>query len=311
MTHVPYARCVPQNAARGAGRWLTIGGPVVFLLLWSAGFPVGKAGLRYASPLTFLSIRFALSIAVLAVVCIFRRPLWPSDMRSWRYLIVMGLLVQVMYFGLSYLSMTSGIATAWLALIVSLQPILVSVLAPSITGERINMRQWLGLILGLVGSAGVILSRGALHGSALGPILLAIGALIGITAAMLYEKHAGTAQDPLTSNLVQYAVGFVVCTPMALGFEHTEVQWNLTLVAALAYLVIGNSLIAITLLLAMTRAGKVSQVAALFFFVPPGAAIMSYFFLGEVMPPMAWWAMGVAVLGVAVATWKGRSKTGR
>ncbi|WP_250469875.1 DMT family transporter [Caballeronia sp. GAFFF2] len=306
MAQGPNAHSVTQEAAQDGGRWLAIGGPIVFLLLWSAGFPVAKTGLHYASPLTFLSIRFALSIAVLIGVCVFRRPLWPSDMRSWRYLVVMGLLVQVMYFGLSYLSMTAGIATSWLALIVSLQPILVSVLAPSLTGERIGVRQWLGLILALGGSAGVILSRGTLHASALGPVLLAVGALIGITAAMLYEKRAGTAQDPLTSNLVQYSVGFACCAPMAFFFERTEVQWNPTLAVTLAYLVIGNSLIAITLLLALTRAGKVSQVAALFFFVPPGAAIMSYFILGEVLPTMAWWAMGVAVLGVAIATWKGR-----
>jgi drug/metabolite transporter (DMT)-like permease len=70
--------------------------------------------------------------------------------------------------------------------------------------------------------------------------------------------------------------------------------------------VIGNSLIAITLLLAMTRAGKVSQVASLFFFIPPAAAVLSYFFLGEVLPAAAWWAMGVAVLGVAIATWSPR-----
>lgn len=93
---------------------------------------------------------------------------------------------------------------------------------------------------------------------------------------------------------------------MALAFEHTQVNWTPTLVATLAYLVIGNSLIAITLLLAMTRAGKVSQVASLFFFVPPAAAVLSWFFLGEVLPAAAWWAMGVAVLGVAIATWSPR-----
>ncbi|BAN26116.1 DMT family transporter [Caballeronia insecticola] len=288
-------------------RWLTIGGPVVFLLLWSAGFPIAKTGLHYASPLSFLSIRFALSVGVLLAVCAFRRPQWPRDARAWRHLIVVGFLVQVMYFGLSYLAMTAGIATSVIALIVSLQPILVGVCAPTLVGERIGARRWIGLLLGLAGAAGVILARGPLQVSSLGPVLLSIGALIGITGAMLYEKRFGTAQDPLTSNLVQYSVGFVFCAPMALLFEHIHVQWTPTFIATLAYLVIGNSLIAITLLLAMTRAGRVSQVASLFFFVPPAAAVMSYLLLGEVLPVPAWWAMGVAVLGVAIATWKPRA----
>ncbi|MDR5781731.1 DMT family transporter [Caballeronia sp. LZ065] len=288
-------------------RWLTIGGPVVFLLLWSAGFPIAKTGLHYASPLTFLAIRFALSVGVLLVVCAIKRPRWPADARGWRHLIIVGFLVQVMYFGLSYLSMTAGIATSVLALIVSLQPILVGVLAPKLVGERIGARRWMGLLLGLAGATGVILARGPLQASSLGPVLLAVGALIGITGAMLYEKRLGTAQDPLTSNLVQYSVGSVFCAPMALCFEHTQVHWTPTLMATLAYLVIGNSLIAITLLLAMTRAGKVSQVVSLFFFVPPAAAVMSYLILGEVLPVSAWWAMGVAVLGVAIATWRPRA----
>jgi EamA domain-containing membrane protein RarD len=37
------------------------------------------------------------------------------------------------------------------------------------------------------------------------------------------------------------------------------------------------------------------------------AGLLSWLFLGEVLPAPAWWAMGVAVLGVAIATWKPRS----
>ncbi|KMZ12252.1 Permease of the drug/metabolite transporter (DMT) superfamily [Candidatus Burkholderia humilis] len=276
---------VQPNNATTANKWLTRGGPVLFLLLWSAGFPIAKMGLQYAPPLTFLSIRFALSVAVLIIVCLFKRPAWPSNARGWWHLFIVGFLVQVMYFGLSYLSMTAGIATSVVALIVSLQPILVGMLAPKFVGERIGWRRWIVLVLGLIGAAGVIIARGPVHAASLGPVLLAIGALIGITGAMLYEKRYGTTQDAITSNLVQYSVGFVFCAPMAFAFEHAPVQWTDTFIATLAYLVIGNSLIAITLLLAMTRADKVSQVASLFFFVPPG----------------------VAVLGAAIATWTKRS----
>ncbi|MDR5766470.1 MULTISPECIES: DMT family transporter [unclassified Caballeronia] len=306
MAQAPHIGRKEDRSTHNERRWLATGGPILFLLLWSAGFPIAKTGLHYASPLTFLAIRFALSVGVLLAVCAVKRPQWPRNARAWLHLGVVGFLVQVMYFGLSYLSMTAGIATSVLALIVSLQPILVGVLAPKFVGERIGVRRWIGLLLGLAGAAGVIVARGPLHAESLGPVLMAIGALVGITAAMLYEKRLGTAQDPVTSNLVQYSVGFVFCAPMALLFEHTQVQWTPAFIATLAYLVVGNSLIAITLLLAMTRAGKVSQVASLFFFVPPAAAVLSYFFLDEVLPRTAWYAMGVAVLGVAIATWKPR-----
>jgi drug/metabolite transporter (DMT)-like permease len=283
-------------------RWLIAAAPAIFLVLWSAGFPIAKIGLRYATPLALLSIRFALSVAVLLVLCAWRRPVWPRGARAWLHLAVTGFLVQVMYFGLSYLSLTAGLSTTVLALVVSLQPILVGVLAPALVAERVSARKWIGLILGLLGAAGVIVARGRVEVQSLSALLLAVGALAGMTAAMLYEKRFGTRQDPLSANLIQYAIGFVVCAPLSVAFETVHVQWTGTFVAVLLYLVIGNSLIAITLLLAMTRAGKVSQVASLFFFVPPGAALMSYALLGEVLSAGAWWAMAVAIVGVAVAT---------
>ena len=83
-----------------------------------------------------------------------------------------------------------------------------------------------------------------------------------------------------------------------------QVQWTGTLLAALAYLVIGNSILAMTLLLAMIRAGEVSRVSALLFLVPPLAAIFGWLLLGEIMPPAAWIGMALAGIGVIIATRK-------
>ena len=306
MAQAPRIDQNEDSSTQNERRWLTIGGPILFLLLWSAGFPIAKTGLHYASPLTFLSIRFALSVGVLLAVCAIRRPQWPRNARAWLHLGVVGFLVQVMYFGLSYLSMTAGIATSVLALIVSLQPILVGVLAPKFVGERIGVRRWIGLLLGLAGAAGVIAARGPLH---------AAFARTGVARDRRAHRHHGrdavreaARHGAGSADVEPRAIQRRLCVLRADGaaFEHTQVQWTPTFIATLAYLVIGNSLIAITLLLAMTRAGKVSQVASLFFFIPPAAAVMSYFFLGEVLPAAAWWAMGVAVLGVAIATWTPR-----
>ena len=68
------------------------------------------------------------------------------------------------------------------------------------------------------------------------------------------------------------------------------------------YLVLGNSLVAVGLLLAMIRAGEVSKVSALLFLVPPLAALIAWFALGEIMPWPAWIGLGLAGVGVVVAT---------
>ena len=90
--------------------------------------------------------------------------------------------------------------------------------------------------------------------------------------------------------------------PFMFWLETMEVTWTLEFGAALAYLVIGNSVIAVGLLLAMIRAGDVSSVSALFFLVPPLAALLAWLMLGEVMPPYAWAGMAIAAAGVFVAT---------
>ena len=68
-----------------------------------------------------------------------------------------------------------------------------------------------------------------------------------------------------------------------------------------------NSLLAITLLLTMMRRGTASQVSALFFLVPPLAALIAWLVLGEALPAAAWLGMVLAAVGVAIATMRPRS----
>ena len=90
--------------------------------------------------------------------------------------------------------------------------------------------------------------------------------------------------------------------------ETVHIDWTWEFGAALAYLVIGNSVIAVGLLLAMIRAGDVARVSALFFLVPPLAALLAWVLLKEVMPPLAWLGMGVAAIGVYLAPRKPKEK---
>ena len=98
--------------------------------------------------------------------------------------------------------------------------------------------------------------------------------------------------------------GLIATMPLAMSFESFSFQWNLPFVAALAYLVIGNSIIAMSLLLAMIRAGEVSRVSSLFYLVPPLSALIAWPILGEAMPPLGWAGFALAAVGVAIAVRK-------
>ena len=101
--------------------------------------------------------------------------------------------------------------------------------------------------------------------------------------------------------LVQYAVGFAAVLPLAWILEDLQVSWTGSMVASLLYLAISNSLVAVTLLLAMIRRGEASRVSALFFLVPPTAAVIAWLLIGEAMPPLAWLGMALATAGVAIS----------
>jgi drug/metabolite transporter (DMT)-like permease len=281
--------------------WL-LAAPVAFCCLWSGGYVVAKIGILYAEPLTLLVLRYALAIAVMLPLFVVLRPPLPRRRAEWAHLAVVGLFIHGVYFGMSYLAFGAGVAAGVMALVMSLQPILVALLAPGMAGERIGWRRWSGLGLGLLGTVGVILARSTIETpSALGLAFGALG-LGGMIAGTLWEKRFGVSQHPVTANLVGFAAGLLAILPFALLLETQAVDWTWEFAGALGYLVIANSLIATSLLLAMIRAGEVARVSALMFLVPPIAAAMGWAGLGEAMPPLAWAGMAVAGLGVLIAT---------
>jgi drug/metabolite transporter (DMT)-like permease len=274
--------------------------PVIFILLWASGFSFLKMGLAHAEPLTFLALRYAVVLGVLLPVFLIMRPPLPRSASEWRHQVVIGLLIQTLYFSLSYLGMKLGVSAGLQALIVSLQPILVALAAPALVRERVSPARWLGLALGLAGAALVIVSRSAVDAASTIGIICSFGALLTMSAGSLYEKRSGVSLHPVTANLVQYAVGFAATFFIARLLEDMRIAWTGELIVALVYLVVGNSLISLTLLLAMIRRGEASRVSALFFLVPPVAALVAWLTLGETMPAQAWLGMVLAAAGVAV-----------
>ena len=287
--------------------WLVFA-PALFLVLWSTGYVAAKYGLAFAEPMTFLTLRFGCVVVIMAALFVILRPPLPKTRMDWAHLAIVGFLLQSLYFGMCYMAFKSGLAVGTLALLLSLQPILVGLVAPSWADEKIGRQRWAGLVLGLVGAAVVIIARSEIEPPTVLSFVFAFLALFGITAGSLWEKRFGVSHHPVTSNLIGYAAGFVGVLPFMLLLETMHVDWTWEFTASLAYLVIGTSLIAVGLLLAMIRAGDVSRVSALFFLVPPFAALIAWFVLGEIMPPLAWLGMVLAGAGVFIATYEPKAR---
>lgn len=289
-------------------RWLSAG-PALFVLLWSFGFVFLKLGVADADPLTFLALRYACVVAILLIPFAWLRPPLPRGRQAWLGTVGTGLLLQAGYFSFAYLSLKLGMSAGALALITSQQPILVGLLAPMMAGERVGTRHWAGLTLGVAGAVLVITSQSAIGlGSASGMACAAL-ALLTLSASTLWEKRYGVTLHPVSANLVQYVVGLAVTAPLAMLLEPMHIHWTPGLLASLAYLVLGNSLVAISLLLAMIRYGEAARVSALFFLVPPVTALLAFLMLGESLAAHAWAGIALAAAGIYLVMRPGPRRT--
>jgi drug/metabolite transporter (DMT)-like permease len=280
---------------------LRLGGPPLFILLWSSGFIFVAIGLKYADPLTLLAARYVLVEALLLPVALVLRPALPRGV-AWLHLAVVGLLVQGCHFAGVNLSLAYGFSPGASALVTCLQPILVGLLAPFLAGETVSARRWLGLALGLIGAVLVIVSRAQLGGLPLRGLLFSVGALAAITSGTLYERRYGTGVHPVMASIVQCGVGLLAALPLAMWLEPMRLVWTSGLVVSLAYLVIANSIVALTLLLAMVRLGEASRVSALFFLVPPTTAVLAWMVLGQSIALLGWVGLAISAAGVAIVT---------
>lgn len=295
---MPRDDTAPASVAPASFAW-TAAAPAVFVILWSTGFIAAKAGLPYAEPLTFLSIRFALVTVLMLPVALLVRARWPGRVEA-GHIAVVGLLMHGGYLGGVFSSIHHGLPAGLSALIVGLQPVLTATVVGPLLGERVVPRQWLGLILGFAGVAIVLFERYGLGsgGFGAGAVILATIALVGITAGTIYQKRFCAQANLYTGAVIQYAAASVPMVLLAYLFETRAVEWAPPFIAAMAWLTLVLSVGTISLLYTLIRRGAVSKIASLFFLVPPATALTAWFMFGETLGLLALGGVALTVFGV-------------
>jgi drug/metabolite transporter (DMT)-like permease len=276
--------------------------PPLFVLLWASGFVVTKLGVDVAEPFTFLLYRFVIVALLLLAIALATRAPWPRHWRFIGHIAVVGVFLQAMYLGGVYAAIDRGIPAGISALIVGLQPIVTGVVAGPLLGERVTARQWLGLTLGLFGIGLVLWQKLSLDVGHLEGVAWNVVGLVGITAATLYQKRYCSQMDWRSGGVIQYLAAAVVIAGMMLIMgESGAIVWTHQIAIAYAWLILVLSLGAVSLLGWLIRRGEASQVASLFYLVPPTAALGGWALFGETLGPLAVAGMAVTVIGVALA----------
>ena len=191
--------------------------PAIFVLLWSTGFIGTKYVINNADPLTYLAIRMAIVVGLMAVICAIARPAWPNRVEI-GHSAVAGILVHGIYLGGTAIAISLSIPAGLSALIPGLQPILTSTIANRWLGERVTAMQWGGLLIGLAGVALILHDRPMGGQAGWGWIASAVS-LVSITLGTLYQRRYCSRIDWRSGNLVQYVAVTVFFTIGAFLFE--------------------------------------------------------------------------------------------
>ena len=268
----------PENLAARAA-------PAIFVVLWSTGFVATKYVVHNADPLSYLAIRMALVVAIMAVIAVVARPPWP-DRIGIAHSVAAGILVHGIYLGGTAIAIAHSIPAGLSALIPGLQPILTSTLANRWLGERVTPLQWSGLLLGLAGVV-LILHNRPMTGEAGWGWLASGVSLVSITLGTLYQRRYCGNIDWRAGNLVQYIAVAVFFALGAWWFENNVVHWTREFVLALAWLVVVLSIGSIGLLYWLIRRSAATSVASLFYLVPAVTAVMAYVLFGERLDAVA------------------------
>lgn len=273
--------------------------PLVFVLIWSTGFIVARYGMPHSPPLTFLVVRYLLSILCFLPWIMLAKVAWPQGRVQWGHLAITGILMHAGYLGGVWAAVKAGMGSGLSALIVGLQPVLTAIWLSS-TGAQVTRRQWAGLVLGFGGLV-LVVSRKFGQGAEADWINLSFAALalVSITVGTLYQKRYVSPCDVRSANAVQIMAALAVTLPFSL-FETEAMQWNIELAAAMAWSVLALTVGGSSLLYILIQRGAATAVTSLLYLVPPTTAVMAWVLFSEAITLATVVGTALTALGVSL-----------
>jgi len=255
--------------------------PFIFVLLWSTGFIGAKFGLPYAEPFTMLMWRMAIVVPLFfLLVMILKRPKISAKDAAIQGLV--GLLIHGFYLGGVFAAIYVGMPTGLSSLYVSLNPLLIAIVSGIFLQAVISKREWFCLILGFIGVAIVLYGASKWEGviTTAGIAWLTL-ALFSICAGTLIQKKYAQNVGLVRGSMYQYAASLLLYLVLSFTLETGVVEWNLTFILTLAWLVIVLSFAAVLLLMYMIKNGEATRVASYFYLVPPITVLQGWLFFNE------------------------------
>ena len=271
----------------------------VTLVLWSSAFVAIRHLGGAFSPGALSLGRLLVGSVALGVVLRLRGWTTPAR-RDWPGLVVVGLL----WFGLYNVALNAGehrVDAGTAAMLVQISPVLVAVLAAVFLKERATPMLGVGLLVAFAGV--VLIATSTSGGGSRDPwgVLLCLVAASAYAVSLIVQKPLVSRLSAIEVTWVACTVGAIACLPFAGSLVHDVASASAPDVAWVVYLGLFPTAIAFStyaFALSSMTAGSLSVTTYL---VPPITVLMSWLFLSEAPPVMAYVGGALCLLGVGVA----------
>ena len=277
--------------------------PIVFIILWSSAFITSKPITVDASPFAALCFRFTFVTIGFALFSIITNQKLFTDFNKILKAMISGILFHGLYLGGVFYSISKGFPVGITALIVCLQPILTAILAGPLLNEVVTWRQWIGIILGFLGTL-IVLGFDGDKELPLAGIVASFIALAAVTAGTLWQKKLSEDLPLSVSNTYQAFSASCFHLIVALALGDWFINFTFGFMLSMGWQILAVSFGAFTILMFLIKNDSASKTATLFFLVPPVSVFMAWIFINENITIIDFIGLLIATLGVYIATRK-------
>ena len=275
--------------------------PLVFILLWSSAFITTKPIVDNSDPFTALAFRFFFVAVGFYLFSLYSNHSIFIKQKNLIESVLSGVLFHGLYLGGVFYSISIGMPTGIAALIVTLQPILTNALGGPILGEKVNLKQWIGVLLGFLGAA-LVLGLDVGHEIPLFGLIATIIALLAITTSTIWQKKLSNNLPLSVSNFYQAIGGCLFHVVILIFFVEPYINFNKTFFIAMSHQIFLVSFGAFTILMLLIKNNSASKTVAIFFLIPATSAFMAWLFLNENLTNLDLLGFFIASIGVYIAT---------
>jgi O-acetylserine/cysteine efflux transporter len=282
---------------------------VLVAVVWGLNFPAIALALEQFPPFFLVAVRFAL-IAVPTLLLV------PRPDVAWRWLVGYGVGFGVLQFLFLYLAMDTGMPPGLASLVLQSSAPFTVLLAGLLLRERLAGQQVAGVVLAVVGLAGIAAHRADVDGGAtLLPVLLTLCAGLGWALGNLCNRRARTT-EPFRLMLWMTVVPPVPMLVVSLALEGPAVvagslsglgePQGLLALCGLAFTVVVATLLGSGIWTALMARHPSSTVAQFSMLVPVVGIGSSWLLLGDATSPAELALGAVVVTGVVLGS-RGRA----